>query len=384
MSFLREALAAALESAENELPEGVAPEENLSEALMETEDAAQEAEEAEEVVEELEEAVDSTEAIVSALESHVADGGMTPQTALSHNVAMENVLRKLPLDATRFTVSSESFGGTQERLVASQEALEGAKALLQKLWVGIVNAWNKAWAAVKTFFATIGKSAKALKAAAADLKNKADAASGYDVKEGVTQIEIPASLLIGSTVTSTVSGNLAKVAQKGDSMGNLTKSAVSKLQVIANQLSTGNGNTFEIAAEVAKLTTEAGIDDSLPGQGKLSGKQQAAVPDVKEAVKIAEQVKKIADNLETYSNNEFKSMETAINNALKAADGKVKRADEKEAEAMKKQIADLNKVGTSLRKLATSFNSYAATTAKVAIGYGHKIVKQYVPKKEAK
>ncbi len=384
MSFLRDALAAALESAENDLPEDVTPEENLSEALMETEDAAQEAEEAEEVVEELEDAADSMESIVAALETHVAEGGMSPQTATTHNVAMQNVLRKLPLDATRFTVSSESFGGTEDRLVASQEALEGAKALLNKIWEGIKNAWSKAWNAVKTFFATIGKSAKALKAAAADLKKKADAASGFSLKEGVSQIEIPAALLVGSTVTGEVSGNLNKVVQKGDSLGGLTKTAVSKLTMISNQLSTGNGNTFEIAAEVAKLTASASADESMPGTGKLSGKQQASVPAVKEAVNIAEAVRKIAENLDTYSNKEFKSMESAINSALKAAEAKVKRADEKEAEAMKKQINDLNKVGTDLRKLATSFNSYAAKTAKVAIGYGHRIVKQYGEKKESK
>lgn len=94
-AILREALAAALESIDDDLPRDT-PEENVAEALLETEQAAQEAEEAEEVVEELEDADASLEAIVTALESHIAEGGMTPQTARSHNVAMENLLRRLP------------------------------------------------------------------------------------------------------------------------------------------------------------------------------------------------------------------------------------------------------------------------------------------------
>lgn len=374
MSFLREALAAALESADNELPDGVSPEENLSEALMETEDAAQEAEEAEDVVDELEDAVDSTEAIVSALESHVADGGMTPQTALSHNVAMENVLRKLPLDVNRFTVSSESFGGTQERLVASQEALEGAKALLQKLWDGLKNAWTKAWNAVKTFFATIGKSAKALKAGAADLKNKAGS-SGKSLKEGVSKIEVPAALVTGSSDANVYNG-LNAIVKKGNELGGGIKAVTDKVGRIANFIGKGKISDEGLEEHLKKIAESASLD-GLPGQDKNGKATEISVPGVNEAGNIAQGVTQIADYLSKFSEKEYKEMEKAMQATISKVDAEVKKADAENATSMRQQLTALNKASTELRKASTGFNSYAAKTAKNALSFGYKILKQY-------
>lgn len=375
MSYIRDALAAALESADADLPEGVTPEENLSEALMETEDAAQEADEAEDVVEELEEAADSMEAIVAALESHVADGGMTPQTAVTHNVAMSNVLRRLPLDQSRFTVSSESFGGTQDRLTATQEALEGAKNLLAKLWEGIKNAWTKAWNAVKNFFATIGKSSKALKAAAADLKNKADAASGKSLKEGAGKIDVPAGLVTGSK-DGNVAAGLGNIVKKTTVIADLTKTATGKMQRISTFVGKGKLSDENLEEHLKKMV-EQGSLSGLPGQDKNATSTSISTPSAKEAANIAAMVTSIADFLGKFSDKEYKEMEKTMQTTIAKVDSEVKKADAENAADMRSQLSVLNKTSTELRKLATGFNSYAAKTAKVALGFGHKILKQY-------
>lgn len=382
-AILREALAAALESIDDDLPRDT-PEENVAEALLETEQAAQEAEEAEEVVEELEDADASLEAIVTALESHIAEGGMTPQTARSHNVAMENLLRRLPIDSSRYTVSHEAFGGTRDRLTASQEALEGAKNLLSRIWEGIKSAISKAWNAVKTFFATIGKSARALKAGAADLKSKAEAASGHQLKEGAGEVAVPPAVTVGSTFSANVSQGLAKIVAKGKEVAAASNEAGNTLESLAKIVGTGNGNQMDIAQKLAAITDKGKLSDDLPGQGGAKGENKVKTPSPSEAALIAKQVDAIASDLVNYSDKVFKAMEAKVNSAIKTVDARVTK-DQKgygdEGKGIKEQLQVLNKGASQLRTSASQYASYAARTAKAALGYGYAIVKQYAPAK---
>lgn len=150
----------------------------LDEILEDVRGAGEEIAVQEDAADVLEDASASLESLIVSLESAVAAGGMSPQHADTHSRAMANLLRKLPVNKADYTLSLESFGGTSDKLVASMEALEGAKALLQKLWAGIRNAVVNAWNAVKGFYERLGKSGPAVIAAGKSLKQKAAATKG--------------------------------------------------------------------------------------------------------------------------------------------------------------------------------------------------------------
>ena len=394
MSFLREALAAALESAENELPEGVEPEENLSEALMETEDAAQEAEEAEEVVEELEDAADSMEAIVCPLESHVADGGMTTQTALSHNVAMENVLRKLPLDASRFTVSSESFGGTQERLVASQEALEGAKNLLQKLWDGLRNAVSNMWNKLKTFVATFGKSGKAIKAAGADLQVRAGKLDGAPKKAKIDAGGAAKALHTGGSFNGKASSALTAIVKGGEGVVKAAQVTEVKLRGLAQQMASGRYDTQEgikFAEAITKdlpsgeLPGGKEIDIAESGIPKLGSKTnfsgtstEVSTPSIDEIKATGKAISDVGEFLSTYSTKYFATLEKSVSTFIEAQKTLVSKAGSpEEVEKAKVALKDASKFASIAKSVGPAYIGYAAAAAKAAYAYGKKAAAAY-------
>lgn len=167
---IRDRLAASLEEIVDETPN-----EGYYDNLMEVEETAGELEESLKVVDGLGEVAQSMESICTALESHIADGGMSAQTAISHNVAMGNVCRRLglPIDGQR--VSVESMASDEDRLAVSQEALEGAKALLKRIWEGIKKAWDTAIAYLKKFWEKVRNAWGSIRGKAKSIKTEAKA-----------------------------------------------------------------------------------------------------------------------------------------------------------------------------------------------------------------
>jgi len=399
-AFLRDALRASLES-DVEIINPLTDENqtNIGEVLAEVAEAtdsdAAEVEKADRVVDELETASDSLEAICATLESHIAEGGMNPQTAMMHNTAVANVLKRLPIDASRFTISTESFGGSGDKLVASQEALDGVKELLLKIWNAIKNAVIKAFDTVKVFIATIRKSAPVVIAAGRALQAKANAAKGQTAKSEKVNVAGAARYLsVNGQFPASVSQALTQVVSAGEGVRKSAKAGAAQLRIVAGKISTG---TFDPATDYKALadavvnplpTTElpggkkivvnnTGVPTLADGT-KFSGDAEIAVPSIEEVIKVAAGVRDIGAFMQEYTAKDFSDLEKSvtgfINETKKGVDG-VK--DEAKAQAMKDSLNGAAKCTSIARGCGPQYLRYAGQTAKAAVAFGNKVLAQY-------
>ena len=381
--LLKNALAVAMEELVDGVPEELEtlPEVAVPEALNDVAESEGEYQEAEAVVEELENAAVATENLVAGLESTINEGGMSQQAATMYHIALESILARLPLQADRYTVAVESFGGTRDKLTASQEAFEKTKEVLKKIWQGIKNAVTAAWNAVRTFFATIGKSAKALKAGAADLQSKASAAGSHKLKENAEKIKVPKALAVGSNAD--VAANLKKVVSKGGELATLAGEAKTELSNLAKIIGTGNADSSAVAEKVYGIVQKAQLGKDLPGQGEGDG-AEVTVPAVSEASAIAGEVKAIADVLDKLTKTSLKEIDMAVQDAVKKADSAVNKnySDHPDlAVKIKAELQTLSNVSNKVRTLGATYTGYAARTAKAGLGFGYSILKQYKAEK---
>jgi hypothetical protein len=367
-------------------------------------------EEHDEAVEELSQAADSMESLIASLESAIADGGMSPQAADVHGRALAIATRRLPLDASEYTVSTESFGGTGDKLQASMEALEGAKALLSKIWEAIKNAVQGAWAAVKNFFATMGKSGPAVVAAGQSLKQRAAAAKG--------QNPAAAKINLGMALNFVVVGGKCAPAQAlaainhGYDVGvkNYTNKILAALNPLYQAIQKGEVHPDRLKAVAGSINVEAcltedmkgklpggyffdltvgnkeGLDGLAEASLKLSQDKTAKVtaaefdlPSVDEISKLADQIINMG-KLIISSKSVAGAAEKGINDAVKAGNSLVAKGDtldKAEAGSAKAVLAKLNKAARLTTGCSHQYLSFMGSAAKASASFGAKVLSQY-------
>lgn len=396
--LLRNALKVAMEEFDDNATINVDGE--VTESVLEMTEAGAETDEAETVVEELEDAAASVESICIALEAHIADGGMNAQAARNHNVAMENVLRRLPLDASRYTVSHEAFGGAQDRLTASQEALEGAKELLDKVYAGIKNAVDKAVEAVKSFYVTISKSGKAISMAGRMLKQKA-ASARRTAPEGAETIDagrVAKLLHKDGNFDGDVGGALSEVLSFLDTVG---QSAGAAGRIIAEASSKIRGGKFDELPSVEEMN-EALIkpinQSLLPGgrqvraEGKkielavvkkFSGTAEIQLPSVSDIEVIADKIAKIGEKLTEFDSKYFKATFKDVDNILNAHRKAAEKSSDKSyagrigSQNIRANTQNLLALVKTARGIGPDAVRYAANAAKAAYGFSKTVLKKY-------
>lgn len=372
----------------------------LDAVLEEVREAGDTVEGQEGAVDTLADAVDSLESLVVALESAVKAGGMSPQTADVHSRAMAIALRKLPVNKADFVLSVESFGGTGDKLVASQEALEGAKELLAKLWNGIKTAVLNAWNAVKGFYDRIGKSGPAVVAAGKSLKQKAAAAKsvkkdykvgggvanglsiggkfdpvgslkavqhGYEVGVKGYQNRLLASMapLISLVESGQVSPQrLNEAAAKVDADAALTEDMKGKLPGGAwFDLTIGDGEGLEMLGKTSiKLSRESGNQENV----------NYDIADVGVISKMADAVIEIGQML-TKARAAAAGAEKGVNQIVKAGSklaGQGGVLDKEELAGARAVMGQLNKASRLLTGCGPQYLQYMASTAKMAVSFG--------------
>ena len=379
-----------------------------------------------EAVEELAEAGESLESLVSSLESFIADGGMGPQAADMHSRALAIATRKLPVNAADFTVSTESFGGTGDKLVASQEALENVKQLLSKIWDAIRNAVQSAWNAVKQFFATIGKSGPAVIAAGQSLKKRAQAAKGQKPVGGKV------SLSSAAADTLVVDGKLVPAQalaaiNHGYDVGvkQYTTKVTAALSPLIQAVYKGEVHPERLKEAAAKVDLKAALPDDM--KGKLPGGYyfDLTLPEAyvkggtdlevlaKASLKLSrdksisakagtefeemsvEQIEKMADQIIEIGKNMVAAKSVAaaaekgINDVVKAGNKLVASGDSLEKDEVasaKSVLAKLNKAARLTTGCSHQYLSFMGTAAKAAASTGTQMLKQYgkAAKKEEK
>ncbi len=394
---LRNALMSSLESEVEQInPLTDHQETNLDEVLLEINEAAEPVAQAEEVVEVLETAEASVESLRSSLEGYIEQGGMSPQTATAHKVAMQIALQKLPLDVDKFTLSTESFGGDMDKLVASQEALEGVKEALAKLWEGIKNAVKKAWAAVVNFITTFGKSARAIKAAGQDLVKRAAATKGK--AEGEFDATAAAKALhVGNKFDGNMVGaRLKEVVAGGAAVTASAQAAEAGLKELAGKIASGHYEGDADRHAFADKVFKALPDKELPGgKGFEVGKSgesvlttvtplnitkvEVAAPSIEQIKQIGQGIVAVGDWLEKYSNGTFKALQKSVDQFVADQDKLVKKAgfSKEETEKTRAGLKDVTKASAIAKGAGPAYLSYAANTAKAAYGFGKKALAQY-------
>lgn len=393
--------------------EGVDPSENteinpvtentsvaVDEVLEEVRDAEDVVEEHDEAVEELEEVAESLESLIVSLESAVRAGGMSPRTADVHSRAMAIAVRRLPVDAAQYTVSTESFGGTGDKLTASQEALQGAKDLLSKIWNAIKTTVQKAWAAVVNFVTTLGKSARSLKKAGNLLKAQSGSMDGTPKVKEIDATALARFLHSDGSLKYSITASLKTVKDNGEKVNTAAKTSVTVLKDLAGTIASGSANSSE---QVQGMATIMGKFPSgnMPG-GRVIEENDAGIPKLvskvnlkDEAVKvktpgksdvaaIASSIVAIADMIEEYDGKHFKAMQKEINTFITKQDALVKKLEMEKAETAKvrSELQGFKKISTMARSVGPEYMSYAASTAKAAYNFGRKAVAAYGGKAE--
>lgn len=376
----------------------------LDEVLEEVREAGGEVEGQEEAVDTLTDAVDSLESLVVALESAVKAGGMSPQTADVHSRAMAIALRKLPVDKSSYTLSTESFGGTGDKLVASQEALEGAKELLAKLWNGIKTAVLNAWNAIKGFYERIGKSGPAVVAAGKSLKQKAGAsktlAQGFKVSQATAD-----GLSVGGVFDPVKA--LANVVQ-GFEVGVKGYGArmLSSLSPLIAVVESGQVSPQRLNEAAAKVDADACLTDDMKGKlpggyffdltvGEGEGLSMLSKTSLKlsrEKVKTADvnvklngvgDISSLADKVVAIGQSLIASKavlsaaEKGVNQIVKAGTklaGAGGTLDKDELAGAKSVMGQLNKASRLLTGCSPQYLQYMGTTAKQAVQFGSAIL----------
>lgn len=375
----------------------------VDEVLEEVREAGDAVEEHEEAVEELDGAAESLESLIASLESAIADGGMSPQTADVHSRAMANAVRRLPIDASQFTVSNESFGGTGDKLVASQEALEGAKEMLSKIWNAIKNAVIGAWKAVVNFVQTIGKSAAALNRAGKLLIASANSAKGDAKGKKIDATGVAKLLHVNGDFDGNVAGKLATIVSNGAKVVNSAKVAQSELTKLAGAVASGMGGDENVG-------TGDAIYKALP-QGALPGgreiieqekggyimpklvsnvelklaKVELAVPDAAAIKGIGQGIIKIAQFIDDYDKKYFKGLQKSIDEFVTKQDKLIVRMEleKEETQKVRKQLNDFKKISSIARAVGPDYLGYAASAAKASFNYGKKALAALGGKAEA-
>lgn len=415
-SILQSALNVSMESADFSENQEINPvtEETIvavDEVLEEVRGDSADVSEHDDAVEELEQTAESLESLITSLESAIADGGMGPQAADVHSRALAIATRRLPINSSEYTVSTESFGGTGDKLVASQEALDGAKQLLSKIWEAIKNAVMSAWNAVKTFFATIGKSGPAVIAAGQSLKKRAQS------QKGQKPVTPKITLMPGALNTLVLDGKLKaadslRAVNHGYDVGvkQYTTKMVAALSPVIQAVYAGNVHPDRLKEAAGKVdVTAALVDDmkgKLPGgyffdltvgegEGlavlsgtslKLSQDKAAKVksadfdlPSVEEIEKMADQIIEMG-KLMVASKQVAGAAEKGVNDVVKAGSKLAATGDnldKAEVAGAKQVLAQLNKAARLTTGCSHQYLSFMGTAAKAAASFGTQALKKY-------
>lgn len=360
----------------------------VDEVLEEVRESEEIVEDHEEAVEELDNAAESLESLICSLESAIADGGMSPQQADLHSRALANAVRRLPIDASNYTVSTESFGGTGDKLQASMEALEGAKEMLQKIWEAIKNTVISAWKAVVNFVTTLGKSAGALRRAGKLLIVNAAGAGNAGKGKKIDATAVAKYLHKDGELNTTVGRALVSIVSNGGAVVTSAKVAKDQLIKLAGAIASGRTTTDEqqsgynaIIDALPKGELPGGrvIDINDAGMPKLviktnlkQDKVEIDVPTADEIKSIGHGIVKIADFIEDYDKKYFKSLQKSIDDFVNKQDQLIKRMELEKAETQKvrSELNGFKKISMIARSVGPDYLSYAASAAKAAFGFG--------------
>ena len=410
--------------------------------------------EVEEIVEvldtQVEDAVDSADElqdIADKLEASLPAGGVDEPTAEAFEMAVESLYKRLgvtlPAKAGKPgtpMVSLEAFKGRQSREEATRVAMESIKDQIKNVWAKIVEAIQRAYAAVKNFlvsaFSGVAKLEKRAAAKVAEFTKLEGTPSADKFESG----KLASALSVGGKFSSAgvvtgLDGLVASIKTTDD----IAKNAIASFASISAKDLIGMDEKFVKTVYESTAVTgmkvvgenegfdvpEGGVvyrGPELPGgkailftdaaPGKLEGAlalvgiskkkftvgsfnpKTGAATEGDVAVATIDDIKAIAKTVQEAAKAlaASKTSKDAISKAqadlladVKAASAAVAKDDEgaaKRADAVKRAVVSGNQLFT---QLSTSLTSYTLTTGKNALDYADKSASLYgAPKAEEK
>lgn len=416
--LLKQALSVSMESAdplENEELNPVTETTTVAvdEILEEVRDQEDVVEEHDEAVEELTGAAESLESLITSLESAIADGGMSPQSADIHSRALAIATRRLPIDANDYTVSTESFGGTGDKLTASMEALEGAKKLLSDIWNAIKTTVVNAYKAVVNFVRTIGKSAAALTRAGKILIAQAGQLEGSPKTAEIDATGVAKYLHKDGSLKTSVGAGLMEIVSKYSGVAQSASIAKDEIIKLVGATASGRLEKNEFAEAHDKIIKALPVGE-LPGGRVIetddvvpklviktnlkADTNNVKTPSAQDIKSIGQSIIKVAEKIGEFDKKHFVALEKAIDKAVAEQDRLVKKMDfetdkfvggtvkgkevgvrvaGEDKKAVRQALNDFRKISHIARSVGPAYMSYAAGAAKAAFSFGKKAVAAY-------
>lgn len=357
---IRDQLMASLESA----LQAEVPNEDYYDNLMEVEETAKELNESLIVVDELGGAAESVESICDSLESHIADGGMEPQTVISHNVAMENIHRKLGLSSNHVSLSLESFTDDSSRLTASQEALEGARALLKRIWEGIKKAWDTAVSYLKKFWAAVRNAFSSVKGKTKELKEEAKQADQSGTPPEVDFSPIAKATEDNSTEVKGALGALLRRAKEVQEQANEARISLDELAAAARAGDMEKFDELMTDGRPAKVKEKAKQSPRYSNKYRKANKDTSGIVSVEvkkkgltasEVVAAANDIEKLADEVAKIENTEVKQVVSSSEKLVKSLETAISKIENDPG-----KIKQLSNAASEVRALSAAISNSSA------------------------
>lgn len=345
--------------------------------------------ESEEEIGDLEEVETSLEAIALAIRAQIREGGMTPAIALTHSVALEQLLGQAGLETQQYVISHESFAHDPiaVSLEAERTVKEAAKAVSSKLMGTITKALGEMELYIKSFSAV----SKGLKTHANELKKEIAALPTPETVPEVNAAKVTGAFHQGGQFDGRLEIPLNKVINAGETLVKFSNGVKGVVDKLITQASAGNYTEGDYVAALEKATS--GVHDTyLPGgqvltkdknkPGQLvlvkddsSAKDPGTLksPDQKKLTLVCDRVIALADFIDQYNRllidneKEMKKLMTVLD----------KKPGTEGAAAMGALGADSIAFMAALRGCGPSYIRYTAMQGKEALNFVSKCVKAH-------
>ena len=348
---------------------------------------------AEVVVEQLEEINDGLDAVVAE------DGGLTEAGAGVVEASLEGLRISVGFAPRAKRMTFEGFKDKAKRPELTHYVQEGIKETLRAIWVGLVNAFQQAIAAIKRFFAAMFDGAErlsqraqklvALSKAKVGLKAKADA----KVKQNTKVLNVGGATVTGSTFASSFEKSNAslEVAKQTAYFSNC-KNVTDKASALIGEI--GNKEKFDtmfetLLEDTVKMyepmhkralvfgqmeTAVEPVENMFGKKVKVSFRQIEGAKEVKNAevepLTVADALKvavAASDHLNEYKRmKETNTMVTAMLDKLTAAAKSAVSASSKVEDAEVGKRA--THISQAIRLMVNAMTSYPATERRYDLG----------------
>lgn len=345
----------------------------------------------EEELENLDDVKKSLESIALAVRVQVRKGGMTPQIAYTHRLAMDQVLARANILADQYTVSHESFA--KDSIAVTLEAERGVLEVLKEVLAKIVAALKAAWASFTAYIKTLMDTAVKIKQHAVDFQASiAGLKFSSEVKaKTVDMTKLSPIFHVAGADHGDPSLTLLDIMETGEKLIKFTnQSKISVLQIINDADSYTAGKYMEVFSAVSPVV----VQHELPGGYKLDLAEKINTPLLTQeyefdgelpVVKVPgpDELKSICDDIIGVS--EFMTrygtlvdaVEKEISDMIKVLEKGEAITDETKAEAIKALASDSKAIIAHVRACSSKYIRLAAVVAEGGLKFVSLCIKQY-------